>query len=120
MSKRFERNRRFITAVLVAALYRMPSLGFVEFFKVTWAILRAITWTSRGSSRWVYYRRLRHCYRCELFFKPLRTCGSPFMDGYEDLGCFCDMTRKAAVPNATCWADENTDLNIGWKTNGIP
>ncbi len=106
-----DRNRRFVAALFLAALYRKGLLqGAV-------ALVKALAWRWRGrrANRWVYYRRMRACYACPLFYAPLRTCGSPLLTSNPELGCYCAMERKAALPDARCWAWDNLDLKeIGW------
>lgn len=113
MSKRQDRTRRLAVAVAVAVMYRAPRMGPRAFFKATYAVARALLWRGRRVDRWMYYRRLRWCFGCPVFFRPLRTCGSPFAAD-PNLGCACAMEQKAALPDATCWGNENTDLQFGW------
>lgn len=41
------------------------------------------------------------------------------MDG-ETEGCWCIMTIKAQIPEATCWLAERTDYQFGWKREWTP
>lgn len=119
MTKRFQRNRRFAAAILIALLYKTPDLSPRELWKSAVFLLRAfVPWPRRRVDRWLYYRRLRCCFKCPVFYAPLRTCGSPLNPGYESEGCACAMEVKAADPKATCFADEHDILDIGWIENG--
>ncbi len=114
MTKKRERTRRIIVALVVGAVYRMPDMSVKEIAKAAWSILRALVWRGKRVDRWTYYKRLRCCFACPIFFKPLRTCGSPLAPDHPELGCSCEMERKAGLPKAKCWARENTDLELGW------
>lgn len=123
MSKRFQRGRRFLAAVFLAALFRMPRMSAVEVFKAFRMVAKALLWRGPGVDRWVYFRRLRACHRCPLYFKVLATCSSPLLEGYEDTGCHCFMPAKAADPRARCWQDEELEDEAGitsWENQGIP
>ena len=122
MSKRFERNRRFFVAILLAAIYRMPHMSAREVFKSCRMLVRALLWRGPRCDRWAYFKRLRACHRCPLYFRPLSTCGSPLMEGFESDGCHCFMPAKAADPNAQCWQDQELGDEAGetsWKNQGV-
>lgn len=65
------------------------------------------------------YRRMRVCWRCPLFYSPLRTCGTPLKRDLRDLGCWCNMEAKAALLESECWLDENQcdTQGCGWTAN---
>lgn len=107
-------NRKFLAAVVLAAIYRADKLSIREVCKALWGIARALTARRGKASKRLVRARLEHCESCPLFYSPLRTCGSPLMEGHEDLGCWCFMNAKAQDPKATCWANHETDLDIGW------
>lgn len=62
--------------------------------------------------------RLAACERCVIYYKPLRTCGTPLRNGEDRLlGCWCDMEVKATLETAGCWLrDEKGSLN-GWSSS---
>jgi len=112
-SKTFQRNRRFFTAIVIAAIYSIDRLTFREVLSAFKMVVIAIT--ARKSdlvSKSVYYRRMKHCMRCPLWVPLLSTCGSPVVTG--DSGCGCYMPKKCLLKTATCWANHNTDLEFGW------
>jgi len=68
---------------------------------------------------WLYFRRLRACYRCPVFLYDRRTCGSlnpadDWPDGEESWGCGCMMPVKAKVLSAECWLHEQGAVDEGW------
>ena len=62
----------------------------------------------------LYDERMTVCQKCPIYFKPLRTCGSPLAKD-PTKGCSCYLVVKARGP-ANCWLyDENKgDLGGGW------
>lgn len=122
MSKRFERNRRFFVAILLAAIYRMPHMSAREVFKSCRMLVKALLWRGPAIGRWQYFKRMRACNRCFLYFRPLKTCGSPLMEGFESEGCGCYMPAKASDPKAVCWMDWELGDEAGetsWKNQGV-
>lgn len=114
--KQFERWRRFAAAVILAALYGMDRFSIKEMWQAARHVFVALTARRGRVDRVTYFRRLRCCWRCPVFYPPLRTCGSP-LAGNPELGCFCEEERKAAIPEATCWIDENAEDDMkefGW------
>lgn len=69
----------------------------------------------------LYKRRLNICSDCPLFFRPLRTCGTPlrFLTKNKRFGgCWCYMPFKAMNIDSECWLDEN-NLPGGWGEHNI-
>ena len=68
---------------------------------------------------WTVYRRYRACNKCPIFYRPLRTCGSPLNKDFRGLGCYCSLESKTGIKAATCWADDNlgTDSTFGWNSH---
>lgn len=66
--------------------------------------------------------RLAVCEQCPLFYRPLRTCGSPLKKSLRSLGCYCNMWAKSKLKDATCWIDDNLPRPnaYGWAACGIP
>lgn len=62
-----------------------------------------------------YQSRISKCENCRIFFKPLKTCGTPFRftKNTSTSGCWCFIPFKAAIKESTCWLDEN-HLKGGW------
>ena len=107
------RRRQFATALILAALYSTERFGITDVLRIIWKLI-----SSKSVPRGImYFRRLRCCYRCPVFYLPTRTCGSPISKTPE-LGCWCFMPKKAAQPGAECWIDEQgfEDYgDYGWK-----
>lgn len=112
------KDKRFLAAVAIAAIFGMERMGFRDYLTSAWGMLRALTTRHPNPNPALQQKRIAHCEQCPLFYSPLRTCGSPLTENPE-LGCYCRMDEKSRDPKATCWADENTDLNLGWKSNGL-
>lgn len=87
-----------------------------------------ITGTSRLFWNWLTGRihwadpytaasRYARCEKCPIFYKPLRTCGSPLDKELRGLGCHCSIPIKARLREATCWGDDNLgdEFVFGWK-----
>lgn len=71
--------------------------------------------------RWIYYRRMKNgCFKCPLFYRPLRTCGSPLDKRLlRTEGCWCNQDFKASMLEAECWLHNETgDRTIGWPAEG--
>lgn len=75
-------------------------------------------------------KRLVECERCLLFYKPLRTCGSPLLKkswpkdaagNQKEMGCFCQMDVKVKTKE-NCWLYEETQGSMGWpaELNSFP
>ena len=113
------KDRKFFAAVMLAAIFGPERFGLKACLLAVWDVLLAVT-SRRGKAKPdLVMERWYHCQQCALFYGPLRTCGSPLADNPGE-GCWCHMPTKATNPNATCWADENTDLNLGWKQINQP
>lgn len=89
-----------------------------------------ITGTSRmlwnwllGNTHWAdpYTAAARYarCEKCPIFYKPLRTCGSPLSKEFRGVGCYCSILIKKNIKEATCWGDDNLgeDFVYGWKNH---
>lgn len=107
-------KRKFLAAIVLAAIFRADKLSVREVCNAVWSIGRALTARRGKASARLAKARLEHCEGCPIFYSPLRTCGSPLVEGHEDLGCWCQMDVKAQDIKATCWANEFTDMHIGW------
>ena len=106
-------------ALLVAAL------GTLAQPKSTWEQLRAafrafVSYAEGGqdASHWLYYGRMRQCFRYPLFYKPLRTCGTPLKKSLRDVGCHCSMPFKASMIYGSCWIRTDAPTSPhGWPAN---
>lgn len=68
-----------------------------------------------NTPHWLYYSRMRCCFRCPLFYKPLRTCGSPLRKSLRGVGCYCSMIFKASMIYGSCWIRTNAPTSPhGW------
>jgi len=109
------RTVRFIAAVIVAAAACISSP------RQSWSRIRAaVVLLSKPYERadfWAVYRRYRTCRKCPIFYKPLRTCGTPLDKELRGLGCYCSCEVKPGIKSATCWADDNLgeDAKFGWQ-----
>lgn len=109
---------RFAAALIVAALFLKVSdreglLRILRFIKL---------WRSNKSpdayvSEQHYHLRLATCERCPIFYKPLRTCGTPLKKSLRDLGCWCFLPVKARLRAATCWLNDEigSGNEYGWR-----
>jgi hypothetical protein len=116
------KDKKFVAAVFLAALFGMERFGFRPCLRAAWDVLLALTARRGRVDPAIASARMRTCEQCPIFFSPLtlQTCGSPVADDHT-LGCWCHMPTKVLEPNATCWADENLDLEeLGWKTLNPP
>lgn len=65
----------------------------------------------------IYQLRIEACRQCPIAFQRfgLLTCGSPLVKELRHVGCFCSMPDKAKLTEATCWLDDTTGLDYGWR-----
>ena len=113
MSEKYERNRRFAVAVLLAAIYGMKRFTWREIFAALKMMLIALTSRKGRASDELYEERMATCRECPLFFSPLATCGSPLAEN-PGMGCWCQLEKKARAKEATCWMRTHTDIDGGW------
>lgn len=113
------KDKRFLAAIAIAAIFGMDRMGLRDYLKAGWGVLRAVTMRHKNPQPELQKRRIAHCEQCVVFEPKLRTCGSPLADD-PALGCWCRVDEKSRDPKATCWADTNTELDIGWKTINNP
>lgn len=110
---------RFIAAAIVAVGYSL--LFFWKPWSKPW---KRAKWAwylwqdSRNTMSVPFHRfhdRMSDCRRCEIYYKPLRTCGSP-LTKKPWLGCWCYVPLKNKMSSATCWArDKNMASVPGWR-----
>ncbi len=118
MSNRFDRNRRFIAAIFLSAMFGMGRFSAREIFASLKMLMLAMLSKKGKASDELYEERMAICRDCALYYSPLRTCGSPLADNPE-LGCWCFLEEgKARVKKAKCWLRENTDIDYGWSDDG--
>lgn len=107
---------RLCAAIIVAALATDIFDGAA--YRRIWRAL-ALWWGAMDKGAQVdeleYYRRIVICEGCPLFYRPLRTCGSPMQNA--DLGCWCQMDAKARLKDATCWLDDSLGEGARWGWN---
>ena len=64
---------------------------------------------------WIAKERLEYCRRCQIFYPPLQTCGTPLtrrnrLFTGRPMGCMCFMPVKAKT-ECNCWlAEEGLSL----------
>lgn len=93
---------------------RQAVLRIMRFVKLWWTLKDPDAYVSELH----YQRRLITCERCPVFFKPLRTCGTPLKKDLRGIGCYCFMEAKAKLTHATCWLDDELGPNPdGWTVN---
>lgn len=69
----------------------------------------------------VYRKRIEACKQCPVSFQKfgLLTCGSPLSRSVITSPgrgpCWCDLYSKSRLKDATCWLDDTTTLNYGWR-----
>lgn len=120
--KDIDRKLRLTAALVVAAAFslRHPIDSFwkvVAAFKLWFEFARH----PESTPQWIYYQRMRTCFKCPLFYRPLRTCGSPLTKELRDVGCFCSCEHKCSIADADCWAREHTDSDeFGWPDSLRP
>lgn len=117
MKESFESNRRFLTAIILAALFGLSRFSVKELWLALKFILIALFSGFRREAKVndeVYEQRMETCRNCPLYFAPLETCGSPLADD-PSLGCWCFNPKKARIAKATCWMREKTDIDYGWE-----
>lgn len=90
---------QFFFAVLVGGVYFVGK----EIWNQSRPLRDAIFGRTPKVSDEIYRKRLEVCRKCEVYFKPLATCGSP-LRGKRD-GCMCFMPLKARY-ECNCWAWE--------------
>jgi hypothetical protein len=108
---------RFILAVATGTLYSPlwgPGNVFwraKDFFWLWWD-----SWHAEAARPDQMQARMAKCRECPIFFRPLRTCGSPF-HADPKLGCWCQMDAKARMVNAHCWLrlHEKHRSGFGWE-----
>lgn len=105
---------RFLAAVAVAVFFALlrwdrPLMRLSDGLR-----LFLSTKTNPPASPALVAVRMSACARCPIFFRPLRTCGTPIFKKDADLGCFCYMPLKARLSNATCWSRDKGVKDYGW------
>lgn len=111
------KHLRLICAVIVAVIYSTVT------WNRPWSRVRDFVLLLRNSWRdelvsgvWLQ-NRMDACRNCPVFYRPLRTCGSPLRKELRDVGCFCSMEWKARLSHATCWLrdHETHRTGFGWR-----
>src|SRR5690348_6880498 len=124
LRKRTTRQLQFTKSALMAIWHYARILPSGEsiptLFHAGLALIRLSLPMRKKAAPSLSFRRLRQCYRCPMFNRPLRTCGSPGdvekMEGrIETIGCWCYMPVKATIPEVNCWAYEQQIETIGWR-----
>lgn len=116
--RRLKHQLQFLRSAATAARHLASFYGIYQALRISVNVVSELL-KSRHAA-WFWSRRMRTCYRCRMFNRRLRTCGTPgevYSDpsgGVETLGCWCLMPLKARLPDATCWARER-GLGFGWQ-----
>lgn len=104
-------NWRYPIAVLLAAAFSWRSPGGP--LRRLWRGAKLIFKPGPKVKPIVYLSRIACCYACPIYYKPLRTCGTPLRDAH--LGCWCFMPAKAKLRDAECWLrEEDYETEYGW------
>jgi hypothetical protein len=108
---------RFIIALLVAGWYRCRRGG--DCLKTAKESFVAVKNRPDGGHL-MEEARNSECEKCPLFYKPLRTCGSPLLKTPESrdhngkpMGCFCFMPLKSKT-ECNCWLYGESGGVMGW------
>jgi hypothetical protein len=56
--------------------------------------------------------RLKTCESCPIFYRPLRTCGTPVVKELRHHGCWCYMMEAAKLHEKQCYLD--ADISPGY------
>jgi hypothetical protein len=101
---------RFIAALVLASLWEIRE----QFLGIRSALKQA------GKSEvpiGVQAQRITRCEQCPIYYRPLRTCGSPMArkswPNGEKMGCFCYMPVKIKT-KCNCWLYDETNGKMGW------
>lgn len=113
MSERFDRNRRFVAAIFLSALFGMGRFSAREILASLKMLMTALLSKKGKASAEIYEERMMICRDCPVYFKPTDSCGSPLANN-TDVGCWCYLPAKARQSEAKCWIRQNTDLDGGW------
>lgn len=109
---------RLFVALIVGGLFSLktPKVALRRFWNAF--TLWKVIFVSRDDlvDFWTAYRRYRTCKKCPVFYAPLRTCGSPFLE-YPNLGCWCQEEWKVRLLEATCFLDDTLGdaAHWGWQ-----
>jgi hypothetical protein len=119
VKKKILRRWQFLKAITIAARYGIERFTLPEIWFAVKSVWRAIRVDKSGNishSKWVH--RMKCCYKCPVFDRRLKTCGSPFST-QPQLGCYCFEPIAAKREKKLCWLDSNSDgsLDYGWKEN---
>lgn len=113
------KDKRFLAAVAIAAIFGMDRMGFRDYLKAAWSILLALTARKGKVAPEVFEARMKCCEECPIYARGTASCGSALSDNPE-LGCGCYLPLKNTLPESTCWADGlDTPYEFGWKQNGV-
>lgn len=112
------KDKKFIAAVVLAGLFGMERMRLRDYLLAGWHVLLSLTIRRKNLDPELKRRRLAHCETCPIRFPGLETCGSPVSEKPE-LGCWCHLPTLAQDPKSTCWLDDHTDLQNGWKSAGL-
>jgi len=63
----------------------------------------------------VWKSRIRKCYKCPVYNKELKSCGSLGMldDSGRQMGCLCYIPFKARYKSSSCWL-QSLGLDTNW------
>lgn len=106
---------RFLAAVLLAVI------GGIVLWSRPWKRLKGAfylwwdSWHTIQVDGERYRARLATCKTCPIFFRPLLTCGTPFL--HKQRGCWCHMPTKSRMLSASCWIRDHEPhrVGLGWR-----
>lgn len=126
--KTYRRFSRFTKTSFMVALH--ICLSGVEQARPCWMRLVSIAWQlvtgfpasrkTRDKMAPIFLKRIRVCRTCPVFDRRFKTCGTPGNITIDQktgnrvqCGCWCIVTSKSFLPEATCWAWDKK-LDVGW------
>jgi len=114
-------NARWAAALLLAGLFSIWTvLGWVRIAKAFGLWFGLVRHKGKLVSRERLGLRLATCEKCALFYRPLKTCGTPVIKELRAMGCLCYMPEAAKLNDKRCYLDEHIESGYpgGWQHAG--
>jgi hypothetical protein len=118
---RLQYNGRWAVALLVAGLFSCwTRRGWVKIFKAFALWFGLVRHRDRLVAPEIYTLRLKTCEACSVFYRPLRTCGTPLNPELRSHGCWCYQPEAAKLADKECYLDAEIEPGYpgGWKHAG--
>ena len=110
---RLGHNLRWAAALLLAGLCSCwTRRGWVRIGRAAGLWFGLVGKKDRLVDPATYARRIKACEQCVIFYKPLRTCGTPLKRELRPHGCWCFMDEAAKLHEKECYLD--TDIQPGY------